>query len=962
MGMQCNNDLDIRIIRLSKCHIPKNSPILPSDTNINQYLAIGYFDMVDVIKVEPSKNNHPLFDAYKNSYRWEDDIDSLMKEYSTQELIVFTNIGKDGFEKQKIESFWSGAFDVRFISMIHVDNEISENVSLGLNVILEKINELFEGKEYLYYYSFDYSGIVLLANDMTVEEYLKNLFYLNYNLENGTNLIRDSFSLCGISRRLLQKNHNEIEQKMISEKDYWRESYTAVTNIGIIDYTKYKKFWEELSSKSKAAKDYGLLGRQDVSIVNPEANLKWLLLVQGLLDKYTSDKENAFYSYETFIKVKVEWSLDDLENTNKREDSSKESRLSSLNYTDHTYQKVEEELSNRYKNLKEKFDKRIVDKKGNLTNKTKKDQYGGEYLAPLKAVQYSMLSILRNGFAEDFVICIYQSFIEFLDYLIEKVSNDKDDINAFDKTFNEYFRSLNSLVNSAMHSERQFVQATAFNAIIYDIPSKVMAFYVAIIEDIQKIVRDEKKDKKYTFLLTPSFSNEISVNVISYEKENPPHDRILRVSINEQTLYSPNAVIRRMAHEVAHYVGDDLRCRIERKRHILSSIVHLLLYHLIPKCLYNEKWNDFVEKISAFLIEEKFPLDVNNYSKSLNYLAGEVVGCFYSRKKIKDEIQNYIKDSICNINSDSKINAFKTYFLQVIKYSIGEESKIFQNILNETCFTPNEIEFLSNIIISDIYAEIDILNTDLNIKSLPYNHKSIPSSISGMANSFLNHTTLSLYTNRLVSVYSEAFADMQMILLLNLTYKQYIIGFVCEEDIDIERFDKSLEDSMRICVVTKLMVEVGFWNIPVGEECFNDFWDEAKRDQLNKLHKKVQNQIQIVRNTLDVDDSDHVIETMKKFILDFKNKTDSYSEEEIEQSNNKDDIILRDPLIASLWIRLEMYLLICLSKSVQHYLKRSEKIVELRKMISIIEDSKNIKEIFCTICTEISKYKKELFF
>ena len=118
----------------------------------------------------------------------------------------------------------------------------------------------------------------------------------------------------------------------------------------------------------------------------------------------------------------------------------------------------------------------------------------------------------------------------------------------------------------------------------------------------------------------------------------------------------------------------------------------------------------------------------------------------------------------------------------------------------------------------------------------------------------------------------------------------------------------------------------------------------------------------IVRNTLDVDDSDHVIETMKKFILDFKNKTDSYSEEEIEQSNNKNDIILRDPLIASLWIRLEMYLLICLSKSVQHYLKRSEKIVELRKMISIIEDSKNIKEIFCTICTEISKYKKELFF
>ena len=106
MEKNIKNDLDIRIIRLSKCHIPKNSTILPDDTKKNQYLAIGYFDMVDVIEVQPSEDNHPLFEAYKNSYRWENNIDSLMKEYSTQELIVFTNIGEDGFEKKKIDRFW----------------------------------------------------------------------------------------------------------------------------------------------------------------------------------------------------------------------------------------------------------------------------------------------------------------------------------------------------------------------------------------------------------------------------------------------------------------------------------------------------------------------------------------------------------------------------------------------------------------------------------------------------------------------------------------------------------------------------------------------------------------------------------------------------------------------------------------------------------------------------------------
>lgn len=974
MEKNIKNDLDIRIIRLSKCHIPKNSTILPDDTKKNQYLAIGYFDMVDVIEVQPSEDNHPLFEAYKNSYRWENNIDSLMKEYSTQELIVFTNIGEDGFEKKKIDRFWSGNFDIRFISMIHVDNEIAENNSLGLSTIINKINSLFEGKEYLYYYSFDYSGIVLLANDMTIKEYLNNLFCLNYKLENKTNLIRDSFSLCGISRRLLQNNsklgnYDENKQNLICDKDYWNESYIAVTNIGILDYTKYRTFWQELKSQNEAAKRYGLLGRQDVSIVNTKANLEWLLTVQALLDKYTSNQEKSFYSYETFIKVKIDSLLDDSKNINEQKDDNGENIPFNSKYNEKIYGKAEEELSQRYIKLKEEFDKRIEDSNGNLTKKTKKEQYGGEYLAPLKAVQYSILSILRNGFAEDFVICMYQSFLEFLDYLIEKVSNDKDDIIAFDKTFNEYFRGLNSLVNSAMHSERQFVQATAFNAIIYDIPSKVMAFYVAIIADMQKIVRDENKDKKYTFLLTPSFSNEISVNVISYEEENPPHDRILRVSINEQTLYSPNAVIRRMAHEVAHYVGDDLRCRIERKKKILSSVVHLLLYHLIPKCLYNESWNEFVEKVTGRLIYEKFPLDVSNYSKSLNFLAGEVVGCFYSRGNIKDTVYEYVKESIGKIDNSSKMESFKTYFLKVVKYSIGEESEIFQNMLNEKCLTEDQIEVFSNIIISDIYAEINILNTDLNIKSLPYNCKLIPSSISGMSNSFLNQTTLSLYTNRLVSVYSEAFADMQMILLLNLTYKQYIIGFVCEEDIKIERFEKSLEDSMRIGVVAKLMEEVGFWNIPLGAECFDDFKDEVKRDQLKKLHKKVQCQIQIVRNTFDIDDGNDMIEKMKKVIHNFKINTkcdlekdlEEDLEEKVEQPINSKETILRDSLIGFLWIKLEMYLLICLSKSIQHYSKRCDDIKELRKIVLTIEDSKNIKEIFCTICQEISAYKQDLF-
>ena len=65
---------------------------------------------------------------------------------------------------------------------------------------------------------------------------------------------------------------------------------------------------------------------------------------------------------------------------------------------------------------------------------------------------------------------MYKPFCEFLEYLTEKVSAADLSARDFDACFSKFFRSLNALVNSVMHSERQFIQATAFNAIIYDVP------------------------------------------------------------------------------------------------------------------------------------------------------------------------------------------------------------------------------------------------------------------------------------------------------------------------------------------------------------------------------------------------------------------------------------------------------------------------------------------------------------
>ena len=79
--------------------------------------------------------------------------------------------------------------------------------------------------------------------------------------------------------------------------------------------------------------------------------------------------------------------------------------------------------------------------------------------------------------------------------------------------------------------------------------------------------------------------------------------------------------------------------------------------------------SELTEKITDCLIKDRFPLHENNYSKSLNHLAGEVLGYFYSGHEIKKFIHDNIKKSIHILNEgndDEKRNS-KIIFFRLFK-------------------------------------------------------------------------------------------------------------------------------------------------------------------------------------------------------------------------------------------------------------------------------------------------------
>ena len=104
-----------------------------------------------------------------------------------------------------------------------------------------------------------------------------------------------------------------------------------------------------------------------------------------------------------------------------------------------------------------------------------------------------------------------------------------------------------------------------------------------------------------------------------------------------------------------------------------------------------------------------------------------------------------------------------------------------------------------------------------------------------------------------------------------------------------------------------------------------------------------------------------MLDKLKDSVQKFKENTECKLEKKTVKSNNDSSIYVKDLLFSPLWLALEVYLMHCLQKSIEHYNENCDEIIKLRKKVAIIEDSKDIKKVFCTICDEISKYKRRLF-
>ncbi len=442
-----------------------------------------------------------------------------------------------------------------------------------------------------------------------------------------------------------------------------------------------------------------------------------------------------------------------------------------------------------------------------------------------------------------------------------------------------FVKSLNMYTQNAIGSDRNSIQTMDINDKIYAVPVKLNAFYNAYIFQVcgllNRSIKEEGKEKEeipvveYNFLAMPGIADRVCV--IELYKRVCEERRLIKVEIPEQKYYDPKGMMIILAHEVAHYVGRDLREREKRYRSFLQATAHIYICYVLQQYKYNRD-------------EDIYTLDENIYSE-LEERMTSILEIVLEREVNWDYLKNEKNDTEsiegADIEEAQKENKKYQFYISFIKKFMAGALATIVDVGMKDVFAPvlypmNEKE------------KKDFLEqADEATKKFEYWYEE-------------GSTLLSLSTmmERLIMIYEECFADLMSIMLLRMTPYDYF-NCLLEEGLEqgIAEGDSAKYDyTFRALLVTLCMLRqedepyIYVWSeddvirAEEQERC-RDFVDEI--GILYKTYyieeKKIYNTRDYDRNCVNIFKDKKVIKNIVDYLRECRKK---YA---LMEQQNKDD-------------------------------------------------------------------------
>ncbi len=746
---------DVRILTLQKQHYFEKYRYEMKC----EYSCWGYYDGISIAEAPPEKNK--LFKKRSNApisqlwYGSGESIEKLDGIHSRQNIGIFRNLSDD-IDRKETEKFWKSYKTSPYfaVGFVRLKNAMLFQ-SIGEYIEMDKTDgENPDGYIRIRtYYTFDNADLIVLVLSNRLEK-IENILRVIDDMEQ----IRYMYTVVGVNEAYLGSCTDFFREEWNGVPCYINDSIARITlriatsgkketlqKLGCQIRRRIRECKKdgEPAPKIQAFPAYG----HQVAVFDIE-NLQ----IRDLLSLYVPGEKGILTHKNPLFGTEI-YNIET------------EFHISALSVEECDAVKTEESPDNKQKKEVDKGaaeDEKNKEKKEKFWCEVLIDKYNSQMNEAYAKADESLYSYYKamiqtlntlmqyEGFpmAKDMFYLLFPAFDMFerhLDYALQEADNPESVymLATIKNSVCDFINAVTSIIYHTIHTDQTFLMIPGYSGAPFSIPIKLCLTYLWLANKVIGFLND--RSYEYKCFIAPEMESCPVTTLI--DMGIPRHDRLICFCSSQRSLYMPRHFMLILTHEVAHYVGTDIRKREERAIGIGITLGYFLAEGVFPE----EYLSDFEQ-------------DSKEY---------ELLSVIYkkNKKKAQEKAVKYLHNIIKNKCGDGQYHATQ-----------------IQRPLEEGC-----LEFLSNED-AGIYPEIYMISEDvmdlLSGKShgekqdILYEQYQMLYQIQAK----LDPNRISLQTSgvmesiieELILVYREVFSDIAAISILD-----------CDEDTFREAYDVS---------------------------------------------------------------------------------------------------------------------------------------------------------------------------
>lgn len=332
-----------------------------------------------------------------------------------------------------------------------------------------------------------------------------------------------------------------------------------------------------------------------------------------------------------------------------------------------------------------------------------------------------------------------------------------------EKALSDYLQTIDNIIYHVIHTDQNFLMIPGYTSMIYEIPAKLCLFYMAFMTKVSEILKEDIK-WKYRYYLEPTMDT--SINTYHHEIKKDVHERIVNIRLPQRMLFVPRTFLITISHEIAHYVGDEIRQRKFRLECMMKNCASILLDELFQIDFKNGDSKEKIEIRKKLLKAISINVRRENFGRIIIYSLNRYIKRV-NKEHEQEGSENHnmyhesiIKERLCN------------GCLEILR---DEANELFQEIdkidenLFKTCLELKK-DISKDI---DIWIELRTVFEFIDLKRKQMLAEKIPERI----------------VKRLINLYKEVFSDLVAVYLLEINETYYLENFPVAKGRTIARYE-----------------------------------------------------------------------------------------------------------------------------------------------------------------------------